>query len=80
MANRDLTRRVKHLSHDVFPYSKEVVRADIELATTLIQYLDSKHELFTEVYTYHIARYFRSMYISRIKFCGWQFTTENDAK
>lgn len=48
MANRDLTRRVKQLGQDVFPYSKEVVRADIELATQLIQYLDNKHELYTE--------------------------------
>jgi len=52
MANRDLTRRVKYLSQDVYPYSKEVVRADIESATELIQYLDKKHELFTEVYIF----------------------------
>lgn len=52
MANRDLTRRVKQLGQDVFPYSKEVVRADIELATQLIQYLDNKHELYTEVRNY----------------------------
>lgn len=49
MANRDLTRRVKQLGQDVYPYSKEVVHADIELASQLIQYLDNKHELFTEV-------------------------------
>ena len=52
MANRDLTRRVKQLSQDVFPYSKEAVRADIELAIKLVQYLDNKHELFTEVHGY----------------------------
>ena len=46
MANRDLTRRVKQLGNDVFPYSKEAVRADIELAGRLIQHLDNKHELF----------------------------------
>lgn len=55
MANRDLTRRVKHLNQDVFPHSKEVVRADIELATKLIQYLDNKHELFTEVRNYWLV-------------------------
>ena len=52
MANRDLTRRVKQLSQDVFPYSKEAVQADIELAIKLVQYLDNKHELFTEVHGY----------------------------
>lgn len=62
MANRDLTRRVKHLSQDVFSYSKEVVRADIDLATQLIQYLDNKHGLFTEVWFISISQFYKELY------------------
>ena len=46
MANRDLTRRVKHMSSDAYPYHKDVVCNDIQLACQLIKHLDCKHHLF----------------------------------
>jgi len=51
MANRDLTRRVKHMNNDAYPYHKDVVCNDIQLACQLIKHLDYKYKLFEQVYT-----------------------------